>query len=215
MVDKKIIAGIGIGTIILIVCCGLLFWPTDPLYDPSYFDPLTKDKDIQTALKILNVNNCNELKDTYFNDTVDTNIAVQASAYEIGLCTKQNLSKSINLYEQLHQDSDDAFLAALRLALIYSYGPKNLRDYKRAKFMKKQIAIYLFVDDPIKRSTQLNALKNNNFPFISETEQHFSWIEKQLKKPLEEREKIAKDLQKKGFKDTNIIWNEIMTYKPL
>lgn len=96
------------------------------------------------ALDELGVSSCEEFLNTYFNvDENDSKRLIQSMAYDSGLCVPQDLEKARNLYEELYQENADLLeIFVARLALIYSYGPQNLRNENKAIFYFKQAVIY-------------------------------------------------------------------------
>ncbi|MCC7305331.1 MAG: hypothetical protein IT558_03620 [Alphaproteobacteria bacterium] len=181
---------------------------------PDYFRTI-ETRDLTAALKAAGAKSCEEFTKKYFSASSDAiTIAMQAAAYDTGLCVLQDLKKAAELYEKIFQQEPDPLVVPLRLALIYHFGPPELQDRERAHFLYKQSVISLSLLPEETRQKAVTGFLNHQ-PVPEELKKGLHWIEKIMKETPEEKRKISKELQKQGFKNTDFIWNPVNDIKPM
>jgi len=179
---------------------------------PDYFPSLTAQQ-IPAALKQAGIENCQSLFQDYFEAAEDDpKILMKATAYDIGLCVPQDLSKAAALYEQGFKISPHFPNIPLRLALIYKFGSMDLRKDQRGDFLMKQSAISLqLFQNKQTRVSVINDLLNFQ-PIPPVFQKQLDWVQNTLKKSEDEKKEIAYYLIEHGFHDIHIISNELDEY---
>jgi len=180
----------------------------------DYLQSLAKDE-ISLALKEIGLETCDAFFQEYFEtEADDPKITIQAMAYDMGLCVEQDLEKARTLYEQGFKITPFFPNMPIRLALIYEFGPEDLRNPERADFLMKQSAIFLAVtpDDKIKLNIVYNYLADRPIPIS--LQKHMDWYKEIQKRTPEERRIIAWQLSQEGFKGLNPIWYPVEDGEP-
>lgn len=175
--------------------------------DTNYFKTIAP-ADVLMVLQQEKLKNCDKFNEKYFSKDSDdvTNIVMQATAYDLGLCRKQDLEKSLRLYIEAFYREPLIPNAPLRAGLIYEFGPQELRNKQKADFFMKQSAINLipFISRGMKDKFLRAFLSGQPVP--ADLQKNIAWIEGVLKKSSPERESIAKDLEKERFKNSDLVW---------
>ena len=193
--------------VLLLVCLSYAFSSTAK-DDPDYF-PTGTEQERRQAMAELGVRNCEELLAEYFDlEKDDPKIIVQASIYDIGLCVERDLAKAAALYEHGYNTVPKALPSTVRLALIYGFGPSELRNLQKSDFFMKQSAITVSVlpDKDMRKRNIDGMFLFQNIP--ENFKQHLRWADSIRSKSNEERKGIALNLQQQGYKYTYPIWNE-------
>ena len=200
---------------LLAFSAALLFAAPNFADDINYFAVATEEE-ISEALEKLNVSDCAEFLETHLEPSGSKyNLIWVANAYDVGLCGEQNLELAKKYYEERIEEGIFTFLTPLRLALIYSFGPQELRNTERADYMYKQTAIILsFVPREITPEKAVQSTLQYN-PIPQKLEHHIKWYQKALAKPEAERKALYLSLQKQGFQDIGLLWDETSQYKPI
>ena len=194
-------------TMILATCGSLASASEEKQKKINYFETASHEQ-TNTLLRELKINSCQSFVSQYLESKKEDlqTITIQALAYDGAICTAQNLPKAEKLYQKSFSLAPIFPNLPLRLALIYAYGPSELRDINAAIFLYKQTALDLIViKDPALKQKIINKHLNHK-PMPPELETQMIWIEDIFKKPADERELIAHQLEKEGFKNTNFIW---------
>ncbi|MCK6417844.1 MAG: hypothetical protein L6Q57_02755 [Alphaproteobacteria bacterium] len=155
----------------------------------------------------MGVDDCREFQQKFFeSQATDISIAIQALAYESGLCVSQNLDKAREAYEQAFERTPSHPYVSLRLGLLYAFGPASSRNEARARFFMRQTVIALApVLQEDKPSISLRKFLRDQ-PSPALLEQELEWIRNLLRKSFAERQQIAEDLKGQGYYSTDFLW---------
>ncbi|MGH1375603.1 MAG: hypothetical protein ACRBCK_04560 [Alphaproteobacteria bacterium] len=171
----------------------------------NYLRPLSEQKQ-NAFLTNLNVANCQDLP-----IMLDTSLSfVQALIHEKGICHDQDLQKAITLYETAISQHQATLLSSLRLALIYRYGPYNLRDREKSFFLFKQIAI-----ETVSLSSQMSPdsieellrAHLDGLALPPDLILQLNWINNVMEQSPKHRKAISIELQDRGFNGVSAIAN--------
>lgn len=185
----------------------------------DYFRALTPEE-LPMALEEANLESCEEFTETYINidQTRYDSLLMRAIAYDAGICFEQDLSKAVQLYDKAFREIDFLLLPPIRPALIYEFGPQEVRNAEKAAFLMKQSAIVLYtIRDEDTRNAAINGFLNKLLyegPIPPSLQKELDWMEEVIQKTTAERKEIALALQKKGFRETMNIWNPIEDVAP-
>ena len=173
----------------------------------AYLRPIP-EPDTQEALEKFGAKSC-----TDFLNKMDTYpLFIQAFSYDGALCRAQDLSKAALLYEESIRNYEFFVLPGIRLALIYRYGPAALQDKNRARFLFRQVAIYMasFSKSMDKKSryTYIKAhLTGQPIPLPLQAE--LDWIDGIMAQDIKTRQSVSLKLSQQGFSATHFITHPI------
>jgi hypothetical protein len=167
--------------------------------EPSdlYF-PIMNEAEIEYNLEVYGLKNCKAFQMMILNNTPEGDVIFAAMAHDFGLCTEQNLSKAAHFYEQFWQGTIVDSLSRTRLAIIYEFGPNTIKKPEKAEFFRRDILLSELDDndegilDYIRPNMMVIAPIPNSFKVEL---QHLREI---IKRPLEERKKIAHEYREQG-----------------
>ncbi len=175
----------------------------------DYF-PVIPEEEVLPTLQDQGFKNCGQYLKKFFSKKDTKSFAMQAMAYDLGLCTEQDLTKAQGFYEKSIENSATWHV---RLVLLYQFGPQEIRDPKRAEFLAKQTVIFLSPHTPEIRQGYIDAfLVGQPMPpiFVDALD----WIEKTINQSEDEKREISKILKEDGYEFTEFIWNPINDIKP-
>jgi len=185
-------------------------------HNVDYF-PLATQEDIDDILTEEGYEDCDEYKENLFLNDKKNELErryLTAFSYEIGICVEQNIEKALEAYLKIYDDELLGFFT-IRPAVIYRYGPQNLRDKEKADFFFKQ-AVITIGNSATKKERDIifsGFLLNTKLP--KELKREYEWLNKFSQKSQNEKREAVKTLEKEGFLDTSSIWNELEDIKPL
>ena len=164
-------------------------------------------------LKTFSVSTCEDFKEKYFSREAEpARFLARASAYDFGVCMPQDFEKAAFFYEEALARHQNSIMSQMRLALIYSYGPKTLRKPDRASFLFKQTAIdtvpYDSLDDLSIKEAVISAPLYKGVmpqPFTRELQ----WVKHLMKQEKYVRKNAATELSRQGFEGTNYLWDRL------
>lgn len=174
------------------------------IYSSKYFIEFTGEQAAQ-FLEKFDMKSCEEYQDAYLNkEDAKGHYLQTAMAYDFGICTDQDLKKAAEMYEKELSHYGD-LTSSIRLAVIYNYGPHTIRNYNRASFLYKQVAIHLAGFTQNWSRPQINEyirahLYKGKIP--AKLVRELDWVMGVMKKPFSERKRIGHTLEEEGFKAT-------------
>jgi len=193
----------------------MIFWtylpPLTAAQESIYkFSSLNAEEKL-AVLKKANIKNCEEFKDKYFGDNAhDPELIMQAYSYEAGLCAQQDLSKAKDLYEESFKRMPFPPNFPVRLALIYEFGPDNLRNPARADFLMKQTAIFLAVLPHKSDRMKVASVFFGDEPIPASMKKYLGWLDNVMSQPSDKKKILAAELKRQGFVETNLIFDKIL-----
>jgi len=196
-----------ITTVLLATTCIHASYASDPL-QIRYF-PIANSSETTEALKQLNVGSCDELIKKYALSKQEP-IApyIHGLMFDIGICVKQNLTKAAELYEQHPKNISNHLAITLRLALIYTYGPKDIRNESKANVLYKQTAIFLapFFYNKVDINPIILRL-TNHAPIPDTLKTYIKWYKHALQQPHKKRKALYYQLKNQGFSVDSFLWD--------
>ncbi len=178
----------------------------------NYFPVMTPQEE-KEALRSIGLDSCADYIKTHFkasdDDTREASRRVlEAIAYERGFCVAQDLSRALALYTYLYQNDLMIETWCVKMAMLYAYGPPEIRAPEKAGFYFRQAAIHTAViKDPALRHQLLSGLANPDGPPPQNINVALLWLQNFLKKSEEERKALALDLKAQGYQGTEYLWD--------
>ena len=199
---------------LLIATLAGFFYPAMAGESVNYLGTL-KELEIQPALEKVKFTSCPDFLDHISKIAPDNpDIFLAGMAYDIALCVPQNLKTARDLYESALKAARGFPIIPVRLALIYAYGPEELRNPARSEFLIKQSAISLATTPDANIRIKIISTLMSAEPIPESFKKQLQWLNEVLKKNPAERKSLATKLAEQGFHDTELIWNPIEDYFP-
>jgi hypothetical protein len=174
------------------------------------FRPYTEDE-ARAVLAEIGSGSCEAFVARYIDAPATNDFAtfVRGLAYDKGLCVQQDLDKAVQYYETSVIWYHPILSPVLRLALIYDYGPRRLRNRSRGDFLFRQAAVAFapFTNDQIRRN-YISRSSNSNF-MPAPLRRELAWLDKHMMRNGTENRHIALELSEQGYKGTTGLWAEL------
>lgn len=181
---------------------------------PDYFKPVSAEE-VTTMLDKSGFASCDEWLASHPSPQDENSMyQLYGMLYDLGVCYERDLHKAVEMYEKVEKTNFLLYTATGRLAIIYAYGPEDLRNEERAEFFFLQTAIFLsFFTSEVPMENIISHFANEQPP-PQILMDYLLWYKNALHKPQDERKKLFLSLEERGFEGLDYLWDEIEELDP-